>query len=469
MSLRTQTELANLRRERALLAKSVSGNAGARLAAVLRSGLARLSVTPINAGAPRGGRLPYEQAAFDRDRRWRLTASMLPFWLGLEGNGKPTTSRAEIVRVLGSFGGMYKGTFSEAAQQIMNYGRENEVWGLVGYMEMTRSLVGLGSTRVRENRVSGEHVENYGKNKRGQWEWHETLSATPDGFAIEAIESGANRGLGFKGLIEVKCPAGLNYVGGVKSRFNADIRINPEYNTYLLLQAFQQLLVCTEANHIDLVHWKRGELYDDQHSPNDTHDFVWIARLYPVQRHMNAIRAQLRDSVQLFAEAIEKVRGVDGDSDTDTESETQRKARHKQSAAEWARLLASEDEENPPDEQRAYLSPDQKETLVVTLHEWAYECMRWRNGHEPNEGYPWRSKKELRSMGMPETGLAHRFDVNTGRAANHEFPPKYTAGAQNQISIGYADIKVPYQQGALFPNRPLEARDIWGAEPIGFH
>lgn len=464
MSLRTQHDLAELRRERA----SATG-AGARLAAVLHAGLQHLGLasapTPINAGAPRGGRLPHEEPAFDRDRRWRLTASMLPYWLGLEGASRSAVKRSEIVRILGEYGGMYRGTYNDFAQGLMRYGRENEIHGIVGYMEMTRSLVGLGTTRVRENRANGEFEEEYDDARRDgstavrSWELHEQLSATPDGFVIDALQSGLGRGLGPKGLLEVKCPAAIQLVEGVRRRHHPDIRIKPEENTYLLLQAFQQLLVCTEAQHIDLVHWKRAQNGDD---------YVWIARLYAQQDHMSAIRDAIKGSVEQFVRAIRATRGVDDDSATEFEDEANEYLRQDtQARAHAAKLKADEGDKEKKRERKV-----EKANVRAKLSAWTDECLRWRNGYEPESelgAFPWRSYKYLREKNLPTTGLCHRFHVHTGRAANHDGPGRTVATGQSaSVDLGYAEITAPAVGGPR-PGHAVEARDIWGQEPIGMH
>ena len=75
MSLRTQHDLAELRRQRARSAASPSVG----LAHVLRAGFSRLSLTaPTDAGATRGGRLPHEKPAFERDRRYNHSFPSMP-------------------------------------------------------------------------------------------------------------------------------------------------------------------------------------------------------------------------------------------------------------------------------------------------------------------------------------------------------------------------------------------------------
>ena len=192
MSLRTQHDLAELQRQRARSAASPSVG----LAHVLRAGFSRLSLTaPTDAGAPRGGRLPYEKPAFERDRRYRLTASMLPFWLGLQGTSRDPITRTEIIRILGEFDGLYsKPPKNDYVREMMEYGRVHEIYGIIGYMEITRSLVGLGSTRIRTTRADGEFFESWdASNSAHGWDWHEVLSATPDGFVLDALDSGLGR------------------------------------------------------------------------------------------------------------------------------------------------------------------------------------------------------------------------------------------------------------------------------------
>lgn len=473
MSLRTQHDLAKLRGERARVESSIGGAKGARLVAVLRSGFARWTAAPTDAGAPRGARLPYEQAAFERDRRWRLTAAMLPYWLGLQGNSRGTIKRSEVVRVLGEAAGVYKGTFSGPVLEMMKYGREHEIWGIVGYMEMTRHLVGLGSTRVRETRANGEVMETY-VDKRGdgsevtrEWEWHEALSATPDGFVIDALASGFGRGLGGKGLLEVKCPANndpRHDIDGVPRRHVADIRIKPEQNTYLMLQAFQQLHTCTEAEHIDLVHWKRNSIMNARTGVLEQNDYVWIARLYAHQGHMDKIRALIKGSVQDFVRAVRAVRGVDDLSDTEMEDEGDEYLRYVDQSNAWAQKLVSQGEDT--------LALSQRRLIRAALKAWASESMCWRNGGEPvsEKGpYPWRSYKYLADRGMSTLGLCHRFHVSSSEASNHDGAATKVVGAQSQTVLGYDPVVLPRLSGVPYQNRAIQAGDLWGNEPIGMY
>ena len=475
MSLRTQHDLANLRRERALLAASVGGGAGLRLAAVLRAGFERLSVAPTDAGAPRGGRLPHETPAFERDRRWRLTASMLPFWLGLEGQSRPSAKRAEIVRVLGNFNGLWqKPQENKTVREMMEYGRVNEVWGIIGYMEITRSLVGLGSTRVRTSRQNGEGREMWDIwNPDSEWQWHQTLMASPDGFVVDALDSGLGDGLSpFKGLLEVKCPASEYQDNGMPRRHNPEIRLKLEEDSYTLLQCFQQLLVCTEAKHVDIVYFKRYSAPNAQTGAYEMQDHVWIARLYRHQGHMNVLRDLVHDSVELFAKAVASLRSMDDEEGSTTEDDSETRDAYARQAAVWATKLEQADSKFPArDDRRENMMPlSERKRIQAALKAWTHECLRWRNGHEPEEGYPWRSAKDLGgNVDTPEgmkvlEGLCHRFHVNTGKAANHCYDAEETHGT---ATMGYRPIRPPTVQGRANLGRALEARDIWGTEPIG--
>ena len=223
--------------------------------------------------------------------------------------------------------------------------------------------------------------------------------------------------------------------------------------------AFQQLLVCTEAQHIDLVHWKRTR---------DGDDYVWITRLYAQQDHMSAIRNAIKGPVEQFVKAIRASRGVDDDSATEMEDEGDEYLRQDaQARAHSAKLKEDEGDKEKKRERKL-----EKANVRVKLFAWADECMRWRNGYEAESelgAFPWRSYKYLRDNNMPTTGLCHRFHVHTGRATNHDGPGRTVAtGETATVELGYAEIIAP-AVGGLRPGHALEARDIWGQEPIGMH
>jgi len=326
---------------------------------------------------------------------------------------------------------------------------------------------------VRTERANGEPPETWDQdNPAHSWEWHDNLSATPDGFVIDALDSGFGRGLGFKGLLEIKCPASKHQINGVARRHNPDIRLHVEDDPYTLLQAFQQLLVCTEAKHIDIVYFKRTGIPNAQTGAVETHDYVWLARLYRHQGHMDAIRALIRDSIELFVQAMHATKRVEEDTETEDETTEQRDNRRERQAAAWAARVERNDDRLPQrDDRRQNTLPlGERKAILAALKAWTDECLRWRNGYEPQNGYPWRSVQELASRSMSFEGLCHRFHVNSGRAANHSGAPTQTVNSSSSTTeLGYAPIVPPPVQGQPNLGRPLEARDIWGTEPIGMH
>ena len=153
--------------------------------------------------------------------------------------------------------------------------------------------------------------------------------------------------LGFKGLLEIKCPASKHQINGVARRHNPDIRLHVEDDPYTLLQAFQQLLVCTEAKHIDIVYFKRTGIPNAQTGAVETHDYVWLARLYRHQGHMDAIRALIRDSIELFVQAMHATKRVEEDTETEDETTEQRDNRRERQAAAWAARVERNDDRLP--------------------------------------------------------------------------------------------------------------------------
>ena len=461
MSLRTQHDLAELRRERAVLEAATTGCSSARLAAVLRSGLERLMLSPrpapTAAGAPRGGRLTYgaDREKWKDDRRFRLTASMLPYWLGLQGSSKGRVrSRSEIIHVLADHHGLYdKQPENEFAKEMMQYGRDHEPIAITDYMELTRNLVGLGSTRVRKQPDSGEHKHEWDPESHpgATWEWHDFVSATPDGFVMNALESGLGRGLGLKGLLEVKCPAlrftRMTAIDGVARRHHPDQRLRIEDDTYTLLQCFMQLVVCTEATFVDIVYFKRVNPEDVRAAENEgvaflEGDYVWISRLYREDGAMGELKVLMKGSMGLFAKAMHAMR-------------------HDPRA-----LISDEDT----------LDLITRDKIKAVLKEWTHRALRWRSGFE--EGFPWRSMRDLEGSSEPQLpfGLVHRYHVDTGIAYNHnsiaaadgyrfvQTEAQVAADEGEGVSIGYKPVqKLGYRGPAL------TAADVYSVEPIGMH
>ena len=201
-----------------------------------------------------------------------------------------------------------------------------------------------------------------------------------------------------------------------------------------------------------------------------THDFVWIARLYRHDGHMQAIRTLIKDSVELFAQALHAMRHDDV---SDTEDEDMIHAREAQQANAFAATIDGNDAQLSKRHagRKATLPLSERKAILAALKAWTNESLRWRNGFEPEAGYPWRSINDLATAGKCLDGLCHRYHVNTGQVYNHSFPslPISDAGETSTTEVGYRLITPPPTPNAPSLGRPLEARDLWGTEPIGFH
>jgi len=469
MSLRSQAELAELRR-RVPAPRSV-----ARLLTpfsdVLRVGLGENDrkqppPAPVGAdGAKRGGRLQTDPKAFDHDRRWRLTASMLPYWTGLQKNsGVPMDA---IIRVMAKNDGLWKWEPSgneladSFARAAMQWGIDHEWDAICAYMEVTRQLVGLGSTRVRnvERGIELPKISN-------STEWTDLMSATPDGFTVGVDEVPA--------LLEIKCPASNDLrpaiaINGVERRHFPDIRIEivgppvdydadkyatPVGRWWLLLQVWQQLAVCTQARYCDLVHWKRAYPQTGPHGGDpDGVDYVWISRFYRSDVHFPKIRQALHRAFRAFDHAKNYVNDVDL-------VERMQRARH-------YRPRRGEGE-NDEDSSREYgdhisdvMSDEDRRNLKIALHNWAMDELRWRY-NDRQEKYPWLSYAELGER--PTDGWCHRFCVQTGEVATHGYEDS-TVGYKGSTVLGYRVLSTTNSDDEW---AQLKTSDMWHREPIGF-
>ena len=364
-------------------------------------------------GVARGGRLPHEKSAFDRQRKERLTASLLPFWVKLQGASRKSYDRDTIVRVLNYNNGTWKrpplsNRQSEGiVQEIINYGVFLEPVAIAAYMDVTRIAVALGSVRTRDRLLQGDSPVFM--NNQESFEWSELLCATPDGLIFDAMaKEGNNAFKTGRGLLEVTCPAAIQKSPQppyVQLRHDPDMHHRFETKTYQLLQAWQQLEVVREAEFVDLVAFKR-----------DTYnrDFLWIARLYRHESHQTRIKNALVDSFSEFQRAMKEI--DDGDATMDEDGELSFLADNASGMAQG--------QLNLPNYTANEMRSSERKELRDALAGWTEFHLKFRNCDESERsaGFPWRSVGELKSKGKPTTFLANRYEVGTGAVATHETP-----------------------------------------------
>lgn len=333
-------------------------------------------------------------------RRDRITSGMLPFWLGMQGARRMPYKPDELVMNLrsnyGGFGSKVdKRLQNDAAQNMLDYARAHEDKGLRAYMEVTGALVKLGAVHVRDEEANDEYEHTGPK----QWWLYELLSSAPDGHILDPAEGGN------AGVLEVHVPSGVH-------RHDAELRIHPERDTYALLQAWQHLFVDTEAMYVDIVYWKGAQQSREQ--------WVWVSRLYRGDRRMRNIREYVAKAADVFHALVYERKRSAGATDA--------------------------------------LSEEDRHALHVELREWAYESLKWRNAHEPAEGFPWRSRRDLEDRDLDADGLCHRYTVSTGAAATHNYEAeRYAAGGKR---FGYRVLEVP-------PGVPVIASRLWPKQQIG--
>ena len=397
-----------------------------RLEEVLEAGLHAMRVAPV-AIAPRGFRL-HPEGDEDDDfmtvRRRRLTSSLLPFWVRLQGTRRQSMSRNKIVRILANNDGRFQYEVpanprsAEIVAEMMQWGRDNEDNAILGYMEITRALVGLGNTRTRLEPVAGENTVNQARtgvpDSTPAWDWHGMMAATPDGFVREVSEDPD------PGLLEIKCPASTYEsdkvnLPGLLRRYDVDWIMRFEDDRYIQVQAFMHMNVCREARYCDLVYYKRASL-----DPDEPDAYIWLARLYKDDAAFNELRVALESSFDSFARAM------------------------------WA-------VENglPADYEALKLDDKGKRTIVAALDKWIYRSLKYRNSLE--EGFPWRSRYEIIDLLNGSTGgLCQRYKIPTGEAFTHE---------GQEGTRGYTPCLVP--AGLDGAGGPLNARLLWPKEYVG--
>lgn len=398
--------------------------------------LALLKHTPEPVGAPRGGRMAVDndRGLFESDRRERLTASLLPKWMGLQGpSGK--ILRKNIVRVMFNNDNRYAEPPSNPFQaEMMKWGRDHEIDGIHAYMEITRHLVGLGSLRL-----TAEPSERIDDNPDGvEWKWSSLLAATPDGFVYDPTNG--DPGMLDLGLLEVRCPA---YLGesrtGVKRRHDPEFHIGKETDHFLLLQVWEQLEVCGEAQFVDMVHWKR-----DKPVGQDAEEYIWLQRIYRDERTHGAIKDILASSFGEFQRALDAIEktdernkeldAMDSDDTMDEELEDEYEARQIEKTTKMQPDGSYKDLEV-----RGYKANEADSGLVgrlkAQLDRWAFGSLCWLNTtHIQDVGYAWRSKEwaeqKVRDLGVPRaqraaaiervlSGFACRYQLSNGQIATH--------------------------------------------------
>lgn len=368
---------------------------------------------PAPTDAPRGGRMPFEADKFYADRQYRLTASLLPFWMGLPGKFN-SIARDKIVRILNANSGKWKLPYDNAvAREMLNWGIRNELNGIYAYMEITRKLVGLGSTRMRNGLPNEQRIEDNPDGTR--WEWTDLLSATPDGFIYD-LDHG-DPGFADLGLLEVKCPAYLqNTARGIPRRYDVEYHIKGEdleNNHYILLQLWEQLEVCSAAGYVDLVFWKRDTPPEQQGA---SQQYIWISRLYRDERKHAAIKQLLERSFGEFARALRAMADDDTDGTRDSDEEEDWQA--SRAGARMTSRYRRDSEMAVPGYKAETFSQRAREDLRGELNAWSYGSMCWQNTLEP-PFFPWRSKASLDLNDKPHTGLACRYRLSDGQLATH--------------------------------------------------
>jgi len=376
-----------------------------------------------------------DRGQFESDRRERLTASLLPRWMGLTGpSGK--ILRKKIVRVMFNNDNRYVEPRSNPFQaEMMKWGRDHEIDGIHAYMEITRHLVGLGSSRI-----PAEPSKRIDDSPDGvKWKWSSLLAATPDGFVYDPT-NGDPEMLDL-GLLEVKCPA---YLGesrpGVKRRHDPEYHIGKETDHFLLLQVWEQLEVCREAQFVDMVHWKR-----DKPVGQDAEEYIWLQRIYRDKRTHAEIKDILASSFGEFQRALDAIKETDArnreldamDSDDTMDEEL---------ADEYEARQIEKEAKRQPDgsykdlDVRGYEADEADSGLVgqlkAKLDQWAFGSLCWLNTstYIREVGYAWRSRKwaeqKVRDLGVPPaqraaeiervlSGFACRYQLSNGQTATH--------------------------------------------------
>jgi hypothetical protein len=360
---------------------------------------------------PRGYRLPHERVGFEDERRERLTASLLPTWLGL---GKSSLSRDRIVRILNANEGLFVVPSNDFTQPALDWGTEHEHVALKLYMEITRFPVALGSTR-RRDRLPGEHASNENAHfssgiDEPPWRWKDLLVATPDGFVVDQE---VNRGAGGVGLLEIKCPyAPTPIIDGVPARHNVELPLRIESmdknDTHaLLLQAWGQLEVVQDAAFVDLVVYKRSLATHGASGVVPGRGHLWMARINRHPSHQSHIKAILARSFNAFASAMAAIEADHAiQSDPRTRGALERPVRAKavnpSADGEWELSKANT------------LTRKERQAIRDAVDAWAADALCFRDAGDPEGGFPWVTKRQVEFDMRDASDLIRRYDAETG-------------------------------------------------------
>lgn len=356
--------------------------------------------------APRGERIAHNTSdaqrkrtehAFKEARKFRLTASLLPTWLGFPSS----FSRKKVIRNMNAHSGVFERPTSDFGQWLLDYGRRHEERALQGYHELTRFLIGLGSLRFADDDAvllpkgeTSRHVK-----VENDVHWDSILSATPDGFVADASDEHSQT----FGLLEIKCPAHEN--GRHKVDVMPDQFIKGDDKMIaLFLQVWEQLEVVQQAQYCDLVIYKKM----DPRVSND--EYLWIARLYRDEAKMREIKQLLEPHFQNFAEAVEAMK-------EDAElTETEQEGLDRAEIAKTQKELKVRDGrggEFLPESQKRCRG---KSDIQRALEDWYTSSLYFRDAG--NGDFPWKTDEQLNILGFDSTErLIRRYHVQTGECA----------------------------------------------------
>ena len=338
-------------------------------------------------GNPNARHVQDAEHEFKKKRAYRLTASTLPMWVRL---GKSSMSRQRMVRIMNAHEGVFERPIDDHTRQLMEYGRINEERALRGYHELTRFMVGLGSTRFRDL-LRGEEPLAHDSKTFEDVTWGNVLGATPDGFIADPSDDHT------VGLIEIKCPAHW------RTRHDVDLPIDFHDDHSLLLQVWEQLEVVQQAQFCDLVKYKKT-------NTNPVQEYLWIARLYRDEEKMAEIKATLKPSFESFAEAVLAMK-EDAEM-TESESESKSRATHNLQNGELPVRDGTRNEWTP----RVMKTGCDTSKIKTALNNWCYTSLKFRDSID--EGYPWKTEAEIRSVGLdPNERLIRRYHVQTEECA----------------------------------------------------
>ena len=370
--------------------------------------LFKLSLKETPTDAPRGGRRESDEAAFQDQRKYRLTASLLPHWcsgiLADSVDGRQDQVRMTILKRMHAGDGIYQPAYNPFSAPAMEWGRNNEKHALSAYMEVTRAQVSLGSVRNRAVLLQREQPQNQ-RQRVGELvaglvaepvAWNELLGATPDGFVRDPNEQGSEQ----EGLLEIKCPADAQM-------HNPDVELRIEgrdKKVTVLLQAWEQLQVITSAKYVDICRYKRegvgleqpqtdaqGTAQRDPNTGNyimrRSDEYIWLGRLYRNDRYMKEIQDLLQPEFRVFQRGVQAMRA---DTSQAVAGQEERPIL-KRNGAEF-RLTQEE----------AIMPKERRESVREKLGEWAFYHLKYRDS---GDRMKWKSEYEIRMNAMPNTPL----------------------------------------------------------------